>query len=254
MSIGKYIDKMGIEIEAGWKRKRTDLIEDVSIKKEAFSVSKSIGEFVSQPFKNKEGLFQSLKENWGDETTERCSFHLHLSFKNLMFYSQCMSFSFYSFFLEEMEKWGKNYPCRNELFWQRLKGDNKYCTRSFHPETQIIGKVKKHNDENRYTHLNYCYGVYETIECRLFPTFCDVDTAISATKALINCVEVYLEKNPFKEVIIDELIDNVDEDSCDELKLIPFNLFKIDKNVVPKANKWPNYYLPKIEFIEDKSF
>ncbi len=247
----KHLDMMGLEIEAGWKETKSNLTFDGSLRNGDFYNSTSIGELVSKPFDDKDELFKYMDENWPDEVTQKCGFHIHTSFKNINHYNELMNKKFYNYFLLEMEKWGNEYNCTNKNFWSRLSGANNFCEKKFNPDAQTIFSGK---DPIRYTHLNYCYKMHKTIECRLFPTFTEVKTAKSAVDALINCFENYLEQNPPREIFKSKAVkvtntpETYREETEDDVfivelenediekKLPVFNLFCIDtKNINNKA-------------------
>lgn len=239
----KHINKVGVEIEGGWDYQRDDLIPDGSISRDYFSEkSPYVGELVSKPLATKEEVFEFVGTNWPTEVIDKCGYHIHFSLKNINFYSECMNPVFYQEFLNRMEKWGKDFPCDNKNFWNRLNDLNRYCRRSFYPEAQIK-HTSKSNSGSRYTHLNYCYGLHKTIECRLFPAFKTAKTAISASEALFDFIEDYLERHPGQNYIrSEELIEDdfsVRENNQPELgiqiknlspKLKRFNYFTTLKN------------------------
>lgn len=105
--------------------------------------------------------------------------------------------AFYSYFCECMMSFGKTHLTKNDLYWDRLNGKNRFCTKKFNPEVQV-NQSNKHGAANelRRTQLNYCFKLHGTIECRLFPMFSDIDTASKAILALLDCYESYLDKAP----------------------------------------------------------
>lgn len=218
----------GLELEAGWLKSREDLIKDDSLLLEHFKRTQYIGELVLPPCSSLEELFTFCEKNWPDEVTERCSMHVHVSFKNITFYSQTMTEKFFNEFLSSIEKWGIEYPCANVHFWNRLFDKNKYCRRRFNPEPQLhITKDTKHNNQERRTILNYSYGCHKTLECRLFPAFINIKTAFSAIEHFVNFVENYLEANPpnNEPICLDLSLDNEDK-FCEELVIkTRFNYF-----------------------------
>ena len=186
MDDSKYIDKIGVELEGGWTERRLDLHADESLREADFPDCGCYGELVSAPIGDSKALLSFLTDNWPDATSERCGYHIHYSFKDVGLYSLCMEQAFYDKFLRSMEAWGKSTNCKNKEFWSRLKGDNKYCRRSFEPHRQAMCRTKDEarKGDLRRTHWNFCFSLYGTIECRMLPTFKDVNEAISATKAL----------------------------------------------------------------------
>lgn len=245
----KFIKQVGLEIEGGWKDSRQDLVYDGSLRYDEFknidyddySVKRKIGELVTKPFSSLKEVLDFIDNNWPDESTERCGFHVHTSFHNIAIYSQLMEQVFFHFFLKTMEDWAKDRPCSNKFFWNRLNNGNKYCRKEFIPDKQINQRSK---GEHRYTHLNYCYSFHKTVECRLFPVFESVETAKSATVAYLNCIESFLKQNPpqqdaivdtmeFSENPSNELSEKIEliedfkiQEINDKLILKPFNLFE----------------------------
>src|SRR5690349_13853248 len=115
----KYIDRIGLEIEAAWARPRNDLIPDGSLRYEEFETyaicnekgidyKKCIGELVTkEPFSSHESLVNYLDKNYPDETHSRGSIHVHFSFKKIAFYGQLMNPKFQAHFSAAMKKWGE---------------------------------------------------------------------------------------------------------------------------------------------------
>lgn len=233
----EFIDKVGVEIEGGWNYSRDDLIADGSIHRGHFFSSVVVGELVSKPMSSLESIHIFIGKNWPTEVNPRCGFHVHVSFKNINFYAACMNSNFYKEFLQAMEQWGKDYPCKNPNFWERLNNENRFCTRTFNPDAQV--KLTGKN-EARYTQLNYCYAFHKTIECRLFPGFKDYRTAQSAVKAFVEFIENYLKNHPINEETLKEsLTDEESETIVNEIEIeetptpfkeIKFNLFQYRNN------------------------
>lgn len=251
MSKFKWIDKISGEIEGGWDKARSDLVPDASLGAVPFYDSVSSGELIpQQPFENMEDFEKWITDNWPTEVTERCAFHVHFSLKNINLYSQCIDEKFYQNFVGAMNQLVKDKSIINPQFIKRLRGENKYCKNRFDPDSQlhVIGK-----GEHRYTLLNYSWAYHKTIECRLFPTFEWPQTAVTAVKALVNCVEGYFDKNPpIDPVIKTEIVDdepelppeqvfNIDNHVHQEFKLKPFNLFVTDGTVKPVAAMRRNF-------------
>ncbi len=235
MSEFKYINKVSCELEGGWNIPRGDLTKDPSLEAQHFVTSVNFGELIpKEPFADKETMFKFMVDNWPTERSHKCSLHIHFSFKNILHYSQSMSKEFYrDYFLPAMEQWGRDYPCTNKLFWERLAGNIKYCKREHAPEKQLFHPEK---GEHRYTHLQFCWTAHKTWECRLFPMFDSVKTAQSATRALIECVENYLDSKPAKdaeescEFQLDENFHLPGMETKRKEKIIrPFNLFRYKK-------------------------
>lgn len=228
----EFIDKVGVELEGGWDKARSDLVKEGSLYAEHFSKSACIGELVSEPMAEMEQVMAYLDENWPTETQVKCGYHIHFSLKNANLYSHCMSKEFFSGFIEAMKVWAKEYPCRNQFFLKRLNGSNDFCRLDFIPEQQI--NLTKKGNTTRYTVFNFCYSMHKTIECRLFPTFFTTKCAKSATKALLDYVENYFKLHPMVEEFEINLEDDtavsvIEKSSTKESKDKPFNLYEVAK-------------------------
>jgi hypothetical protein len=164
-----YIEKVGVEMEGGWNYKPDNLKYDQSVEVE----SMYRGEVSSPPtsYENLQYLFEWMRKWYPQHVDASCGFHIHISLKNTLYYSQLMSEEFYEYFLQKTEEWGKKKEEQKydmSLFWKRWRGDNKFCRRIFRADEQSIVKDKQ---SCRYSHLNFCYTMHQTLECRLFPMF-----------------------------------------------------------------------------------
>lgn len=227
------ISKVGIEIEGGWWMgfEHPSFHNDISILHEQFKTARMIGEIVSQPSSKFEDVADFIYKYWPIETTDRCAFHIHFSLHNLNDYVTCMDNQFYLEFLRAMADWGNSEKCENKMFWDRLRKKNKYCAGDFIPDIQVACRTKDEARQRlnngmaiRYTHLNYCYHQYGTIENRLFPTFSNPYFAYSGTLAFLNFVENYLKKNIPSDTVVDEGIEETETTpTCTTFKLKKFN-------------------------------
>lgn len=247
----KFIDKIGIEIEGLWKIPRTDLVPDASLHAEDWETSyyrdensgrkmPLFGELVSQPLENKEVALAFIKDNWPDEISPRCGFHMHVSFNSYNLYCHAMTRQFYHDFLIEVEKWGRKVCPEDIQFIERLQDRNRYCRRRFIPDEQVkcLTKDSARQRQLRATHFNYCYGQHKTLECRLFPMWKDYVIAQSAVCFYLDFIENFLSKIPnvtkdliYPEVIfIDEEENFPAENTLNTIKLPKFNFFNYKKN------------------------
>ncbi len=193
----KYINLIGIEFEGGWNDKPVGLKSDGSI---AGITSPHYGEVISKP-STLDDLLQWVKFNIPSSVNYSCGTHVHVSFKSVDSYLQLTKKDFYEFFLRQMEDWGhkESLPLNHE-FWKRLEGENSFCKRVWTPESQFIG------GDTRYTHLNFAYYKYKTIECRLFPGFTDPSLVESAVKILTATYESWLDQQLPLTSVYEELI------------------------------------------------
>lgn len=185
----KYIDKIGVEMEGAWDEKPEKLYEDVSVT----CRGNYHGETCSPPSVYHD-LEKYIKNNCPDYVDPSCGLHVHISFKSVNDYLRLTDKAFHDFFKQEMKKFGESMGYKaTHRFFNRLSGKNKFCNDEFRPDDQIYLKTKA---DARRTHLNYCYSLHGTIECRLFPSYNNPTEVMEAVKAFISCVEKYLENNP----------------------------------------------------------
>jgi len=184
--------KIGIEIEGGWDYEpAADIYGDGSV-----SVGGDhSGEICSPPLSLPK-VQAWMRENYPSFTNSTCGLHIHISLKRNLDYSRLMSPNFYTYFLHHIEKWAEGYILKSSPFWNRLRGANSYCRREFKADEQVL---LTHKESPRYTHLNYCFSLHHTLECRLFPTFKQVEVACHAVRAFVDIVEAWLEQQPKKE-------------------------------------------------------
>lgn len=186
----KYIKKIGVEIEGGWDKKPpdTEIYGDGSVDVDC---NFQDGEISSPPMTLRE-LLQWIVRNYPQHTNNTCGLHIHISFKKNIYYSKLMSQEFYDYFLARITEWAnREQILPSSPFWSRLRGENGYCKKIFRADEQVHLTNK---ESARYTHLNYCFSLHRTLECRLFPTFKSAKLAQSAVKAFIEIVETFLSK------------------------------------------------------------
>jgi len=187
----KFIDKVGIEIEGGW-----NVVPPCGPVGSDGSVQVSapfVGEIRSRPLARYETVMDYVRNNWPTATNRTCGFHVHVSLKNEFAYSLLMDKRFYDFFIARITAWATAQPIRNQNFWDRLNGLNTYCQKRFSPDIQA---ERTYKDGIRYAHLNFCFLQHGTLECRLFPTFKQADTAVKAVTEFLSIVEEWLENAP----------------------------------------------------------
>jgi hypothetical protein len=221
----KYIDKVGIELEGGWLDRPARIKDDISVQitdppptcnhechcPECFPKGSlcgkkqyNTGEVASNPISPRYAP-RWVRKAYPDTHNQTCGLHIHTSFKSIKDYKKLMDKKFYEFFLKRFKKWGEERKLpSNHPFWPRLRGENRFCYEGFIPEEQVQIKVK--NDGNRRsnvtgkeirrTHLNYCYELHRTLECRMLPMFETPELANEAIEEYIQCIEDYLDQAP----------------------------------------------------------
>jgi hypothetical protein len=145
------------------------------------------------PYSDLEDLKRWIIKYYPVAINETCGFHVHTSFKSTKHYNNLMEEEFYKFFLEKMKNFANTieYSKDKERLIYRLSGWNRFARKAFIPDYQC--KEMK-GDYFRYTQLNFSYRVHNTIECRLFPMFTRVETALAAVEKLIETYNDYLNK------------------------------------------------------------
>lgn len=190
----KYIDKVGLELEGGWTKafSYTQFKNDVSVFRDGppkgFPKTGHYGEVASDP------LPPHLCEEWlavhyPDMSDATCGFHIHTSFKKKRYYTECATREFYDFWVDTYEKWGVQEKIADKEFWSRLKGENRFCRKTFAAPAQMVLAQKL---DVRRTHLNYCWTMHKTIENRMLPVFEKRDDAVSAMLMHFSIIENYL--------------------------------------------------------------
>ena len=187
---------LGFELEGGWDVSDGEIEErapcrihgDGSVNVQADGY---VGEVVSErPYSRLSAAISAMERLWPEHVNESCGFHLHVGF-TAGDYGALTDRAFYDYFLEQWEAWGRaNLQDGEEPeFWNRLNGRNRYAKKEFHPDKQMPGRDK---NGHRYTQLNYCWGRFKTIECRLLPMFERSELGIAAVKHLLWIYDSYL--------------------------------------------------------------
>lgn len=158
------------------------------------------GEVVSSPFGSMLELSKWMSNYWPDLTNNTCGLHFHVSLNTHGYYSCLMDEKFYPFFKNKLadfaaqEKLNKVFQDR---FYNKTEWAKKYCNDTFHPEKQAYVNHKIYHDKcpDRYTILNYCFGLHSTLEIRVFSAHMSPKMAIKSAHWWVNCVNEYLENN-----------------------------------------------------------
>ena len=208
----KHIAMVGVELEGGWRGKAdgSNLFEDVDLgydgslfPPEGWSMEKDhYGEINSPPLQAEKAI-EWLLQHYPDGTHPSCGFHIHTSFLNTQDYHSLVSRRFYNHFLKRWDEWGNERQLSpTHPFWQRLEGKSvegsghnaAYAEREFRPYAQLLSDGK--NDKRRRSHLNYCFRLHGTLECRLLPTFAEKELAADALSFYLSMIEGYLDSLP----------------------------------------------------------
>lgn len=216
----KHIAKVGVELEGIWQlpwRKKSSLAspeqgypwmatwhDDGSVRNDTRvdpdgwynahnnGVGVWRGECVSPPWSPKE-VYKWVKHNYPPWCGDSCGMHVHLSFKKLIDYARLMCIEFNDFLLERIKKWQvDNNLSDMQALTERIAGNHHFCPKVINPEEQLWRQDKA--SQSRYAQLNFAWGRYRTVECRLLPMMDTAEEAVSAIQCLLETTEEWLRK------------------------------------------------------------
>jgi hypothetical protein len=209
--LGRFIDRIGIELEGGWSDPpHAELHDDGSVEVD----SEYHGEVRSSPESDTESWINFVRVNYPDEHNSSCGLHVHISLRTLYQHARLMDEHFHGYFLERIKEWARSMPQfghRSQL-WQRIRGNNTYCRDMWDPDRQLLG-------EERYRQVNFCaWRRHRTVEFRLLPMFDDPSVAIEGIKKIVQIVENFLNwQSRFPEPVIK---DEITLDPSESLELV----------------------------------
>lgn len=147
-----------------------------------------------------------VKQYYPSHVNASCGLHVHMSFLAARHYSLLMTPDYQRTIVSCLMRWAKEVGLKEgHPFWPRVQGKNRFCKFDFFPDAQITSKNKAYTHEgegNRYTAINYCYGLHETLECRLLPMFETAEEAIAAIQVILattNACLLYLGRKEERE-------------------------------------------------------
>lgn len=195
------IDRVGIELEGGWKDvfhedDPTEIYADHSVHLQGYAHT---GEVASKPLQLGDAL-EWMDKHYPHGSDGTCGLHVHVSTKTHADYANlCRTPSYFMRFL----LWGRDFIEKmpkedfdRDLFYQRISGQNRFCELRFIPEKQLALKRKgrgndvQHNP--RYAMLNFAFNVHGTMENRVFPMFREKKTALKAVESWVGMTEEFL--------------------------------------------------------------
>lgn len=195
----RHFDRIGIEIEGRYEESRLNELKsgagqdgvthcgDGSINEGDNTLAR---EFQTRPDALGPALRQ-LAKYYPDEADYSCGLHVHVSFKDITYFTQLATPQFAAYFREQWIRWGTEnaIPAEHE-FWDRLMGRNSYC--QVNSEHHLLGNPYR---VDRYMQLNFtAYEEHKTVECRLLPMFTQSALAYSAIQHLIWIYESWLSR------------------------------------------------------------
>lgn len=200
------IYRIGIELEGGWTRlpggtNRLQHDGSVAIPQDG-PLPLHLGELAIGPVTMLEWP-KWVEANYPQKVNASCGMHVHLSPKTSLSYSRLMDPSYPGTVVAYVGRWAKAQGlAKDHPIWPRLKGKSIYCQHLYMAEDQIRNTGKDHNRErqgHRYTVINYCYGRYSTVECRLLPMMDNVEDAKSLIQEYIDITNAFLRATRKKE-------------------------------------------------------
>ena len=160
----------------------------------------SVGEVVSPVFYSVENSLKFLRDCYPIKSNPTCGYHIHLSTVHDGIYSLLMHNEFYEAFKKSLinliTEYKFNKPTHDRVF-NSTEWAQKYCRDLFQPLKQayVTQKVYANASPDRYTALNFCYGLHKTFECRIFTTYMPLKFANKALTWYVNFVDNYIEQN-----------------------------------------------------------
>lgn len=193
------INKMGMELEGGWRGVRYQHpFDDTTIKHDGSVHFYSppdgaflhYGEIISEPL-DPEDLVKWAEVHCPTDVNDSCGTHMHISVKSAPMYGSLLTPTFNKEILFQLTKLNETIkdsdPETYNRFAHRLKGGNSYCKKGYKGLSQV---VLDHKGSERYHQLNYCYRLKGTLEIRVFPA----TTNKEFLKELVICTADTIEK------------------------------------------------------------
>lgn len=146
-----------------------------------------------------DGVTKWVATHYPTHVNDTCGLHTHMSFKSNLHYSRLMTPDYPLTLIEYLKRWCEvNKIDKGHPIWPRLKGENTYCQHVYHAGKQVAVRDKppgnpedRRRDGHRYTAVNYCYGLHQTVEVRVLSM---LDSAELSSNLLI---ETYRVTNAF---------------------------------------------------------
>jgi len=179
------------------------------------SIPRFVGEISGGPFKPEE-VPKWMRAFYPHKVNSTCGLHVHMSFSTALRYQRLMCPEYGKTILEYVRRWADEekldpkHPLRD-----RLKGTNKYCQDRFFASEQAKSTLRHgdhlFHDQNRhghrYTVINYCYKLHNTVECRLLPMFEDPKQSIRAVQRIIDITSAFLSVKILKETRVRQIAE-----------------------------------------------
>lgn len=198
--------RVGIELEGGWDKlpPGVRLVHDGSV---VFpQMVNAVGELPSGILDVVNGSptywATWLATNFPHHVNDTCGMHVHLSFKTAFAYNRLMTPQYPATVVAEFRRWAtEQHLADNHAIWPRLANKSKFCQHKFFADEQVQQREKDHDQArmgHRYTVINYAYGRYSTVECRLLPMMATYDQSRAAVQELLDVTNAFLLALPNK--------------------------------------------------------
>lgn len=221
--MGRFIDKVGIEVECGVTN-RTSIdgfnvhgdgslrrssenrrLRDIAEIPAESGESVTLSEYVSNPVSYPEGIeevlepgLDTLYSDYINDINPTMGLHIHVSLNKEVYYRRLQSKKFEDYYLEKMEN--SDLADKVEELRRRLndngRGRSNYCQK--HPNGKNIDKQlgKISGGGGRYYHLNFSNRrrSRNTIEFRTFPAMPSKDCVLEAVELVTTAINGYLLK------------------------------------------------------------
>jgi hypothetical protein len=209
------VHRLGIELEGGWTREQVlahgaEITHDASV--QGLPDGCYRGEIPSPPL----GIEQWeawVRKHYPQHSNASCGLHVHMSFRSPLTYQRLMCQAYETALLGGISRWAAGLLPPGHHLWGRLHGENRYCRSAFLADQQARVRNKS---QSRYTIVNYCYQLHQTLEVRVLPMFQDLDTrdpismavtrhvpgvdlAVAAIQTLISATNAFLLTQKWKE-------------------------------------------------------
>lgn len=158
----------------------------------------STGELPSEPFEPAK-VANWMRQSYPQVVNKTCGLHVHLSFEDARHYQLLMCPAFTVTMRDFLVEWGKEVKIEEKHpLWDRLAGKSEFCKFEFWADYQVCQGRKNYNHDvpgSRYSMINYCHSLHQTLECRVLPMFADVEMAVAAVQRVIDITNASLAIN-----------------------------------------------------------
>lgn len=212
-----WLDRLGVELEGafynnvahlvpGSRMKHDGSVEEIDIDDDATDAGRRgdevvfpDGELITPPLRL-EAMVAAIPRLYPDAVNATCGMHVHMSFTDDVHYFRLLTSEFEDYLIRWLTAWADDNAStlgRINKRWlmDRLAGENRYCAKGSANAVSggMYGLGNGLSHEGRYHMINtHSRGRFATLEFRLLPAFRRSDMAVSAIKALVECVDAFI--------------------------------------------------------------